>query len=148
MHIWEGRPCFLSTAHTEADVRFIVDAFKESVCEMQAGGFLPGEPSVVSGAHGTNGHTESGKKGPDQTPHVVRANASLAVSQDVVRHDAKAVQFSLYYFGNYPARLFRGQIPSDSGERQVRGRKPIHGGLVAGTAFSFGRRVFAKFVGN
>ena len=44
VHIWEGRPCFLSTAHTEADVRFVVRAFKDSVREMQQGGFLPGEP--------------------------------------------------------------------------------------------------------
>ena len=44
VHAWEGRPCFLSTAHTEADVAFIVRAFQETIREMQAGGFLPGEP--------------------------------------------------------------------------------------------------------
>ena len=44
IHIWEGRPCFLSTAHTDADIAQIVIAFEESVAEMQAGGFLPGTP--------------------------------------------------------------------------------------------------------
>lgn len=42
LHIWEGRPCFLSTAHTANDEAFIEHAFKLSVAEMQLGGFLPG----------------------------------------------------------------------------------------------------------
>ncbi|MDR3706715.1 MAG: amino acid adenylation domain-containing protein [Capsulimonadaceae bacterium] len=47
IHIWEGRPCFLSTAHTDEDVAYLAWAFKASVAEMQEGGFLPGHtPSV------------------------------------------------------------------------------------------------------
>jgi amino acid adenylation domain-containing protein len=42
VHILEGFPCFLTTAHTQADVDFIVKAFEESVAEMQEAGFLPG----------------------------------------------------------------------------------------------------------
>ncbi|WP_295617103.1 type I polyketide synthase, partial [Chamaesiphon sp. GL140_3_metabinner_50] len=42
IHIWEYRPCFLSLAHTEADIDRVIQAFKESVAEMQAAGFLPG----------------------------------------------------------------------------------------------------------
>ncbi|HAB14970.1 MAG TPA: hypothetical protein DCE44_00820, partial [Verrucomicrobiales bacterium] len=42
LHIWEGRPCFLSTAHSDEDLQFITRAFKLSVAEMQAGGFLAG----------------------------------------------------------------------------------------------------------
>ena len=42
IHIWEYRPCFLSLAHTEADIERVIQAFKESVAEMQAAGFLPG----------------------------------------------------------------------------------------------------------
>jgi amino acid adenylation domain-containing protein len=41
VHILEGFPCFLTTAHSPADVDFIVKAFKESVAEMQEAGFLP-----------------------------------------------------------------------------------------------------------
>lgn len=41
IHVWDGFPCFLTTAHTEADVREIVDKFKESALEMKAAGFLP-----------------------------------------------------------------------------------------------------------
>ncbi|MET0344165.1 MAG: amino acid adenylation domain-containing protein [Polyangiales bacterium] len=42
LHIWDGFPCFLTLAHGEREIAFIVDAFKESVREMQAGQFLPG----------------------------------------------------------------------------------------------------------
>lgn len=42
IHIWEYRPCFLSLAHTEADIDRVIQAFKASVAEMQAAGFLAG----------------------------------------------------------------------------------------------------------
>ena len=38
--IWEWRNYFLSTAHTDADVDFIVQAVKDSVLAMREGGFL------------------------------------------------------------------------------------------------------------
>jgi glutamate-1-semialdehyde aminotransferase/malonyl CoA-acyl carrier protein transacylase len=44
IHMWEGRPSFLTTAHTDADVELVLQAFRESIVEMQRGGFLPGEP--------------------------------------------------------------------------------------------------------
>src|SRR4030095_14144380 len=40
IHIWEGRPTFISTAHSDEDLAFIVRAMKESVEEMQRAGFL------------------------------------------------------------------------------------------------------------
>ncbi len=41
VHIQEGFPCFLTTAHTDADIDHVIRAFKESIAEMQAGGVLP-----------------------------------------------------------------------------------------------------------
>ena len=41
LHILDGFPCFLTTAHSDADIAFIVRAFKEAVAEMQESGFLP-----------------------------------------------------------------------------------------------------------
>lgn len=40
IYIWEGGICFLSTAHTEEDINYFVLAVKDSVREMQNGGFL------------------------------------------------------------------------------------------------------------
>src|SRR4029077_12686688 len=55
VHIWEGFPCFVTEAHTEEDLDFVVRAFEASAAEMQAGGLLPsaraeseiGEPAAT-----------------------------------------------------------------------------------------------------
>jgi glutamate-1-semialdehyde aminotransferase/acyl carrier protein len=41
VHILDNFPCFLTTAHDDADCRQIVEAFKESVLQLQDGEFLP-----------------------------------------------------------------------------------------------------------
>ena len=41
VHVWEGRPLYFTTAHTDADLDHVVKAFVEAVSEMQAAGFLP-----------------------------------------------------------------------------------------------------------
>ena len=48
VYIWEGRTCFLSTAHNDEDVAFVFEAFKESVAEMRAGGLLTGTQSQTT----------------------------------------------------------------------------------------------------
>ncbi len=98
VHVWEGRPCFLSTAHTDADVKFIVKAFKESIREMQLGGFFPGEPVQENVTDGTSGNTERVRA------HLVKPE--LVMQDSLIRSvpsDGQTMQFSLYYFGNYPA---------------------------------------------
>ncbi|MGJ7489005.1 amino acid adenylation domain-containing protein [Variovorax sp. ZT4R33] len=42
VHILDNFPCFMTTAHTRADIATIKSAFKESVAEMQEAEFLPG----------------------------------------------------------------------------------------------------------
>lgn len=41
IHIWDGFPCFLTTAHTDDDLKKIVQAFDESVHELCEAGFIP-----------------------------------------------------------------------------------------------------------
>jgi len=41
IHTWEGRPCFLTLAHTDADLDRVVAAFRDTLAEMQAADFLP-----------------------------------------------------------------------------------------------------------
>jgi amino acid adenylation domain-containing protein len=43
IHIQEGFPCFLSAAHSEADLEAIEKAFSQSLAAMQAAGFLPSD---------------------------------------------------------------------------------------------------------
>ncbi|MFT4115711.1 aminotransferase class III-fold pyridoxal phosphate-dependent enzyme [Bradyrhizobium sp.] len=42
VHIWEGRPGFLTLAHSDADLDRVADAFGRSLEEMQRADFLPG----------------------------------------------------------------------------------------------------------
>ncbi|RYD17557.1 MAG: non-ribosomal peptide synthetase, partial [Verrucomicrobiaceae bacterium] len=41
VHIWEGRPLYFTTAHTDEDFDKVIKGFVEAVADMQAAGFLP-----------------------------------------------------------------------------------------------------------
>jgi len=60
IHMWDGRAGFITTAHTDEDLGRVVDAFRESLVELQKAGFLPGgeERPPVPGAR--KGRTPSG----------------------------------------------------------------------------------------
>ena len=47
VHIWEGRPGFLTLAHTDADLDRIAAAFVETLAEMQAATFLPDSQTTL-----------------------------------------------------------------------------------------------------
>jgi glutamate-1-semialdehyde aminotransferase len=54
IHIYDGFPCFLTTSHEEEQTRFIVEAFRNSLIEMQESEFLPASPrsdAAVRDAH-------------------------------------------------------------------------------------------------
>ncbi len=46
VHAWEGRPNFISTAHTEQDFAQVLGAFRESVAEVVRAGFIPRSTAV------------------------------------------------------------------------------------------------------
>ncbi|WP_414561750.1 aminotransferase class III-fold pyridoxal phosphate-dependent enzyme [Anabaena sp. CCY 9613] len=48
IYIWEGRNCFLSVAHTDADIAQFIQAIKDSVKELRAGNFFPESPSITA----------------------------------------------------------------------------------------------------
>ena len=48
VHIYDGFPCFMTAAHSTADLRLVVDAFAAAVAEMQEAGFLPPRPAESS----------------------------------------------------------------------------------------------------
>ncbi len=47
VHIQEGFPCFLTSAHTDADLAHVVRAFSDSLDEMCAAGLLPESPQSM-----------------------------------------------------------------------------------------------------
>ncbi|MDZ8088868.1 MAG: aminotransferase class III-fold pyridoxal phosphate-dependent enzyme [Nostoc sp. DedQUE12b] len=54
VHTWDHRPCFLTTAHSEADLALVMAAFKESIAEMQSAGFLSAPPIEVTNRETNN----------------------------------------------------------------------------------------------
>jgi amino acid adenylation domain-containing protein len=54
IHIQEGYPCFLTTAHSDSDLEAVEAAFRETVEEMQQSNALPGKGSSHAGAAATS----------------------------------------------------------------------------------------------
>ncbi|MEH2037880.1 amino acid adenylation domain-containing protein [Nostoc sp.] len=48
VYVWEGRTFYLSTAHTDADIEYVIEAVKESVVKMQEGELLPPPPILTT----------------------------------------------------------------------------------------------------
>jgi amino acid adenylation domain-containing protein len=48
VYIWEGRNCFLSTAHTDADIEYVIQAVKQSIEKMCAVGFISARKLLAS----------------------------------------------------------------------------------------------------
>jgi hypothetical protein len=61
VHIWEGRPGFLTLAHSDADLDRIATAFAETLAEMQAATFLPTLKEVAPVHGARKGRDASGK---------------------------------------------------------------------------------------
>jgi amino acid adenylation domain-containing protein len=90
VHILEGFPCFLTTAHTDEDLEYVARAFEESVVEMQKGGFFP-EPLAI--AVGEAAHSSEIKRVPltEAQKEIWYASqlgddASLAYNDSVIAH--------------------------------------------------------------
>ena len=47
IHILDNFPCFMTTAHTDADFAAIAQAFRESIAELQEADFLPKQPAAA-----------------------------------------------------------------------------------------------------
>ncbi len=62
VYIWEWRNCFLSSAHTDADIEYIIQAIKESCEELRSGGFLPAHSKSEKGLENVSGITKSQDK--------------------------------------------------------------------------------------
>jgi amino acid adenylation domain-containing protein len=48
IHIQEGYPCFLTTAHSAAEIDTIEQAFRKTIVEMQQANILPATPAIPS----------------------------------------------------------------------------------------------------
>ncbi|KWV34407.1 type I polyketide synthase [Micromonospora rifamycinica] len=103
IYLWEGRTCFLSTAHTRADVERVVTAATEAVLAMRDGGFLTDEvpPRVAPAQAALLARSAAAPQDPDWTVAedvelsgpVDVAALRRAVAGVVDRHEALRVVF-------------------------------------------------------
>ncbi|HEX6909624.1 MAG TPA: aminotransferase class III-fold pyridoxal phosphate-dependent enzyme, partial [Longimicrobium sp.] len=59
IYVWEGRGCFVSPAHTDEDCDRMVQALRESIHALRAGGFLPGTDGPGGGGGGSSAAAET-----------------------------------------------------------------------------------------
>jgi glutamate-1-semialdehyde aminotransferase len=59
IYIWEGKTCFLSTAHTDQDIQKIAERIKKCALLLRACGFFPGSATNVSEHAPVNGFERS-----------------------------------------------------------------------------------------
>ena len=106
VYVWEWRNCFLSTAHTDADLDFVVNAIQESVGELRRGGFLPEKP-----AGGPDGGERAKGFWDRQAKPAIAPTAPAAPATPVTARAStdRGVGFSLYFFGNYAAEFQAGK---------------------------------------
>ncbi|WP_317168123.1 aminotransferase class III-fold pyridoxal phosphate-dependent enzyme [Spirosoma taeanense] len=49
IHIWDGFPCFVTEAYTDADIDCIIKLLSESIDELMQGGFMINRPGAAAG---------------------------------------------------------------------------------------------------
>ena len=117
----ETSTCFLSTAHTAADVNFILRAIRESATELQNAGFFPeieerppnspsppdSGPRLPMTPHSGNGSNGIVRPAPPETNGAER-DKSQKTSNNADRTppvNTGKIAFSLYYFGAYSSEF-------------------------------------------
>ncbi|AJC23743.1 non-ribosomal peptide synthetase [Bacillus velezensis] len=86
VYVWEGRNCFLSSAHTADDIENIIQAVKDTVEDLRRGGFIPEGPDSPDGG----GRKKSGTRelSPEQKQLVMASHygneASAALNQSIM----------------------------------------------------------------
>src|SRR6185369_5199776 len=95
IHVWDGGNFFLSTAHTQEDMRKVADAVMSTVEDLRGVGFLPPRPGGPPLKKPIQVETPSGN-GHKESVVSVSSVANLPVAKK-----NQTIKFSLYYFGNY-----------------------------------------------
>nr|AID65222.1 putative aspartate racemase [Cystobacter fuscus] len=93
IYVWEGRNCFLSTAHTDEELRRIRLAVEEAVEEMMAAGFGPPEPG---GPRPSGGLPVPVPPPPASGPVAYRMSSAQQRMYTLSQHDGGERAYHLY----------------------------------------------------
>ena len=100
VYTWEGRRFFLSTAHTDEDIDFIIRAVKKSVEQIRAGGFLLPKGRQQSKGVSSNGTSLSLDVANPTTPAtsgVAQTPGEAANPQDICKVPLTEAQKALWF---------------------------------------------------
>lgn len=112
VYIWEGRSCFLSTAHSDNDIKYIIQAVKDSIKEMQTAGFFSPIGKLELQKSDNSDHLQ---KIPAAIEQVTPTLVTTSVREEVKTHkptlevpnkhqlagNNQEITFGMYYFGDY-----------------------------------------------
>jgi natural product biosynthesis luciferase-like monooxygenase protein/amino acid adenylation domain-containing protein/non-ribosomal peptide synthase protein (TIGR01720 family) len=89
IYIWEGRNCFLSTAHSDRDIDDVIQAVKDSIKDLQAAGLIPNR-SVHTAKLNESISTPTAPTAPaiavgDRAPKQLEATKSASLLQVIPR---------------------------------------------------------------
>ena len=113
----ENRRLFLSTAHTDQDIEQLIQAVKESVVEMQEGGFLPPDPISTNSdwsinyqaSASSNNQTDLFSNLPNQpstTTSSTRSNKNISSIRNVPLIEAQKQLWFLAQMGDEASRAY------------------------------------------
>jgi amino acid adenylation domain-containing protein len=154
IHIQDGFPCFLTTAHSDADIDAIYDAFAASLAALQAVGILAPQPVAAATAQRDVPLTENqleiwlAAQLSDAASCAFNESVSLrmqgrlnasalqtALNQIVARHDALRATFSATGEAMHIAAPTRLEYPvTDLSDRPAAEAEKIYAELLAGDA--------------
>ncbi|RGD56921.1 amino acid adenylation domain-containing protein [Kitasatospora xanthocidica] len=100
VYVWEWRNFFLSTAHTDGDLEFVADAVRESLRDLRRGGFFPASPGVRLPA--PRPAAELPAPAATVPAETMGGAPAPALPYEPVSDPQRPVDFSLYFFGDYP----------------------------------------------
>jgi amino acid adenylation domain-containing protein len=114
IHIYENRAFVMTTAHSEEDLDRLIRAFRESLSELVAGGFLPASGAVeIPAASMASQAQTAGKEGePSGTFPLTEAQKEIWLAAQMGGDAAVAYNESLklQFRGNFDADLFRSAV--------------------------------------
>jgi acyl transferase domain-containing protein/glutamate-1-semialdehyde aminotransferase len=110
IYLLEGFPCFLTTAHSDADIAAIIRAFDESIREMQAGGIFPEDSGQA--AHGSEDRAEITVTATQDTPAV--SEVPLTEPQMEIWLSARLGDDASCAFNESFTLLMRGQLDAQA----------------------------------
>ncbi len=130
VYIWEWRNCFLSTAHTDADLAHVIQAIKDSVADLRAGGFLPERqpPAGPSGAPPTSAMSGTAAGSAAKSPASAAAKTAATARADIARA-AMTGQEPDGFWARHKSKLGHNDALDAAPSPSTSGLRPIDFGL-------------------